>query len=171
MVSTSSFFTSLLQLLHINAISPVLGQVTDSGGWRERWSFIFFVNITKYGSCDTLLELWQMQCRASALEKLAKPSYHSSTHWKIISIHSEKKKSKESWNSCNIPASPINLPASNTRMQSSRKRWHLILDSYGREHQRRNKAESHQSIFPTTVKVERLMSTTFMLMFWQNLIY
>lgn len=34
----------------------------------------------------------------------------------------------ESWNSCTIPASPISVPASNTRMQVPRRTRHLIFD-------------------------------------------
>lgn len=167
----SWFLLSVHSLLCHSSLTRMQLALSFHMSQRERGGlFFWFINITKYGSCDTLFKVGQMQDRASVLEELARPSYQQ--HVLKNYFHILGKKNKESMNSSNMPVSPINLPATNTRMQLSRKRWHLIFrQSYGRQHQRRNKAESHQSIFPTAVKVEWLISTTFMLMFWQNLIY
>lgn len=170
MVFTFSSFTSSLQLPSTYAISYVLGKVKEWGpGWGG-FIVCLFVSITsKYGSCNTLFhQLMRMQDRALMLEELRRPSCLSSTFCKITSIHLERRIKKAS---CYMALSPINLPATNTRMQLSRKRWHLIFWQLWKATSEKKQSWESSRHHSAAVKVKWLMATTFVFLFWQNLIY
>lgn len=93
----SWFLLSVHSLLCHSSLTRMQLALSFHMSQRERGGlFFWFINITKYGSCDTLFKVGQMQDRASVLEELARPSYHSSMFWKIISIYLEKR-IKNAW--------------------------------------------------------------------------
>lgn len=175
-VSASWFLLSVHSLLCCSSpahmqLAMSLGKSKNEDQDEEVLLFVcLFVSITsKYGSCNTLFhQLMRMQDRALMLEELRRPSCLSSTFCKITSIHLERRIKKAS---CYMALSPINLPATNTRMQLSRKRWHLIFWQLWKATSEKKQSWESSRHHSAAVKVKWLMATTFVFLFWQNLIY